>query len=136
MPLLPQDKPRYLMGVGMPEDILEAVELGVDMFDCVAPTRMARNGAVFTASGKLNMLNLKHKEDNQPIELGCDCYACRNHSRSYIRHLLMADEILGIRLTTIHNLRFMMRLMEQIRTAINEKQFKHFKEGFLSQYLK
>lgn len=135
LPLLPEDKPRYLMGVGMPEDILGAVECGVDMFDCVLPTRMARNGGVFTYSGKMNMNNAKYKDDDLPIERGCDCYACQNHSRAYIRHLLICDEILGIRLTTIHNLRFMMRLMKDIRLSIEKGRFNSFKKRFLNNYL-
>lgn len=135
LPLLPKEKPRYLMGVGMPEDILEAVERGVDMFDCVAPTRMARNGAVLTFMGKMNMNNARYKDDDNPIEPGCDCYACQNHTRAYIRHLLTANEILGIRLTTIHNLRFMMRLMSGIRDAIKVKKFTIYKKKFMDNYL-
>jgi len=134
LPLLPESKPRYLMGVGMPEDILEAVERGVDMFDCVAPTRMARNGGLFTFTGKMNMVNARYKEDMYPIEIGCDCYACQNHSRAYIRHLLNANEILGFRLTTIHNLRFMMRFMEEIRGSIYSGSFLDFKRDFLKNY--
>jgi len=135
LPLLDKDKPRYLMGVGEPEDILEAVERGVDMFDCVAPTRIARNGQVITFSGKLNMMNAKFKTDKEPIEKGCDCYACQNFSRAYIRHLLVAGEVLGIRLTTIHNLRSMMRFMEEIRSAINNNEFIKYKKHFLKKYL-
>lgn len=135
LPILPKNKPRYLMGVGMPEDILEAVERGVDMFDCVAPTRMARNGGVFSYSGKMNMNNAKYKNDKNPIEKDCDCYACKNHSRAYIRHLIVSDEILGIRLTTIHNLRFMMRFMEDIRTSIHKGEYQKFKKNFLKVYL-
>jgi queuine tRNA-ribosyltransferase len=135
LPLLPKEKPRYLMGVGMPEDILEAVERGVDMFDCVAPTRMARNGAVLTFMGKMNMNNARYKDDDNPIEPGCDCYACQHHTRAYIRHLLTANEILGIRLTTIHNLRFMMRLMSGIRDAIKGKKFTIYKKKFMDNYL-
>lgn len=136
LPLLSAEKPRYLMGVGTPEDILEAVERGVDMFDCVHPTRIARNGAVLTFSGQLNMNNAKFAEDKNPIEAGCDCYACQNFSRAYIRHLLNVDEILGIRLTTIHNLRFMMRFMEQIRESITAGKFRSFKKSFLAKYNK
>jgi queuine tRNA-ribosyltransferase len=133
-PLLSELKPRYLMGVGTPEDILEAVERGVDMFDCVHPTRIARNGAILTFSGQMNMNNAKFTEDKKPMEPGCDCYACQNFSRSYVRHLLNVDEILGIRLTTIHNLRFMMRFMAEIRAAITENRFKKFKNSFLKTY--
>jgi len=135
LPLLDKDKPRYLMGVGEPEDILEAVERGVDMFDCVAPTRIARNGQVITFGGKLNMMNAKFKTDKEPIEKGCDCYACQNYSRAYVRHLLIAGEVLGIRLTTIHNLRFMMRFMEEIRSAINSREFIRYKKNFLRRYV-
>lgn len=136
VPHLDPNKPRYLMGVGTPEDILEAVERGVDMFDCVLPTRVARNGTVFTYNGKVNLNNAKHTTDKGPIEKGCDCYACTNYSKAYIRHLLMVDEVLGIRLTTIHNIRFMMRLMEDIREAIKKNNFALFKKSFLKKYLK
>lgn len=135
MPYLDAHKPRYLMGVGEPEDILEAVSRGVDMFDCVAPTRIARNGSVITFGGKLNLLNAKYKEDKQPIEKGCDCYACRNFTRAYIRHLLVAQEVLGIRLTTIHNLRFMMRFMGEIREAIRGGKLRTYQRKFLNKYL-
>jgi len=134
LPLIPEDKPRYLMGVGMPEDIFSAVSLGVDMFDCVAPTRMARNGTVFTYNGRLNLGNAKYKDDTKPIEDKCDCYACRNHTRAYIKHLLSAGEVLGIRLTTLHNLRFMMRLMGDIRESIKDDKFEGFKTKSLKKY--
>lgn len=134
MPHLNENKPRYLMGVGEPEDILEAVERGVDMFDCVAPTRIARNGTVITFSGKINLLNARYKTDSKPIEKDCDCYTCQNFSRAYIRHLLTAGEVLGIRLTTIHNLRFMIRFMDQIRGAINASRFGSYKKKFLQGY--
>lgn len=134
LPLIPAEKPRYLMGVGEPEDILSAVELGVDMFDCVSPTRLARNGTVYTRVGKLNLNNAKYKLDKAPIEPGCDCYACQNFSRAYVRHLLNVGEILGIRLTTTHNLRFMMKLMEDIRKSIKSGQFQSFKKAFLAKY--
>lgn len=133
--LIPESKPRYLMGVGNPEDILEAVERGIDMFDCVMPTRIARNGTVLTYSGRLNLNNAKYAKDTKPIEPGCDCYACKNFTRGYIRHLLNAKEILGIRLTTIHNLRFMMRFMEDVRDSIRKKKFLSFKKRFLKRYL-
>ena len=136
LPYLSENKPRYLMGVGEPEDILEAVERGVDMFDCVAPTRIARNGTVITKSGKINLSNAKFKLDKSPIEKGCDCYACQNFSRAYIRHLLVSSEILGIRLTTIHNLRFMLSFMAEIRNSIKNQSFKKFKKSFLKKYLK
>lgn len=135
VPHLAENKPRYLMGVGTPEDILEAVERGVDMFDCVMPTRIARNGTVLTKSGRLNINNQKFAEDKNPIEKGCDCYACQNFSRAYIRHLVNVDEILGIRLTTIHNLRFMLNFMTEIREAIAKNGFIEYKNKFLKNYL-
>lgn len=133
-PHLSPDKPRYLMGVGTPEDILEAVERGIDMFDCVHPTRIARNGTVLTYSGRLNLNNAKYGEDKSPIETECDCYTCKNFTRAYIKHLLSVDEILGIRLTTIHNIRFMMRFMADIRGSIKDGKFKKFKKDFLRVY--
>lgn len=135
LPLIPPEKPRYLMGVGEPEDILTAVELGVDMFDCVSPTRLARNGTVYTRNGKINLNNAKFKLDKAPIETDCDCYACQNFSKAYIRHLLNVGEILGIRLTTIHNLRFIMKLMKDIRKSIKNDKFQSFKKSFLMKYL-
>jgi queuine tRNA-ribosyltransferase len=116
--LLPQDKPRYLMGVGSPDCLVEGVLRGADMFDCVLPTRIARNGTVFTATGKLVLRNACYKEDPRPLEEGCDCLACRQFSRAYIRHLFIAGEILGARLATMHNLRFLFRLMATLRQAI------------------
>lgn len=133
-PYLPKDKPRYLMGVGFPQDILNAVERGVDMFDCVLPTRLGRNGTVWTYNGKLNMLNSKHLTDLSPIEKDCDCYGCQNFSRSYIAHLIRESEILGIRLASLHNLRFMMRFMQDIRSSIKEGEFKTFKKDFIKKF--
>ena len=115
---MPADRPRYLMGVGSPEDLFEAVARGVDMFDCVLPTRIARNGALFTRQGRLNIRNARYLEDDAPIEKGCRCYTCRHFSRAYLRHLVKADEILGLRLTTIHNLHFLLSLVREIREAI------------------
>ena len=132
-PVLPQDKPRYLMGVGTPEDIVTAVEAGIDMFDCVLPTRNARNGTLFTRTGKLVIKNRQYERDPGPIEEGCPCYACRNYSRAYLRHLYMAGEILSSRLNTVHNLRFYMRLMGEMREAIGEGRFSGFKKRFLSE---
>jgi len=129
-PYLPKDKPRYLMGVGFPQDILNAVERGVDMFDCVLPTRLGRNGTVWTYDGKLNLLNSKFQTDLNPIEKGCGCYACQNFSRSYIAHLIRESEILGIKLTSLHNLRFMMRFMKDIQNSIKNKKFQKFKTDF------
>jgi queuine tRNA-ribosyltransferase len=118
VPQMPQHKPRYLMGVGRPEDILEAVRRGIDMFDCVMPTRHARNAHLFTRSGVLNIRNSAHQSATGPIEEGCDCYTCRHYSRSYLRHLDKCGEILGAHLNTIHNLYFYQRLMREIRAAI------------------
>ncbi len=134
VPALPEDRPRYLMGVGTPEDILEAVERGVDLFDCVLPTRVARNGGLLTHEGRLNIRNARFARDPNPIEPGCTCYTCRHFSRAYIRHLFKAGEILGLRLATIHNLHFMLRLMEQVRQAIREGRYREFKAAFLSRY--
>lgn len=130
LPQLPINKPRYLMGVGSPEDILQAVELGVDMFDCVMPTRHARTGQVFTTKGTLVIRNAPCADDFSPIDSNCDCYTCQNYSRAYIRHLIHADEILGSRLTTIHNLYFYIDLMRKIRESILNDKFLEFKKEF------
>ena len=136
VPYLPQNKPTYLMGVGTPANILEAVERGVDFFDCVYPSRNGRHGHVYTKFGKINLFNAKYECDAEPIEEGCRCPACRNYSRSYIRHLLKAKEMLGMRLCVLHNLYFYNHLMEEIRGAIDEHRYKEFKkttlEGFLT----
>ena len=129
-PLLPQDKPRYLMGVGTPEDIVFAVSRGIDMFDCVIPTRCARHGLLFTNSENVVIKNARWREDANPIDETCDCYTCRNYSRAYLRHLYLAGEILAMVLNTIHNVRYYMRLMENIRRAISENRFIKFKEDF------
>jgi queuine tRNA-ribosyltransferase len=133
-PLLPEDKPRYLMGVGSPEDLFEGVSRGVDLFDCVLPTRVARNGGLLTSEGRINLRNAQYAEDTAPIQEGCDCYTCRRFSRAYVRHLLKAKEILGMRLATLHNVRFMLRLMAQIRQSILDGTFMAFKERFLEGY--
>ena len=130
-PLLPSDKPRYLMGVGTPADIVYGVSCGIDMFDCVIPTRCARHGLLFTNSEKIVIKNARWREDNNPIDETCDCYTCKNYSRAYLRHLYVAGEILAMILNTIHNIRHYMRLMEKIRTAINENRFGQFKKSFL-----
>ena len=130
MPHMPEGKPRYLMGVGSPDCLIEGVLRGVDMFDCVLATRVARNGTVFTKNGRLVVRNAKYAHDFGPMEEGCDCYACRNFSRAYVRHLLKADEILGLRLTTYHNLRFLVRLMEDIRAAIEQDALLDFVSDF------
>jgi len=134
--LLPKDKPRYLMGVGLPEDILEAVEAGIDMFDCVTPTRYGRNGSAFTSEGKLIIRNSPYAEDFQPLDEECSCYACKNFSRAYLRHLFNTDEILGLRLVSLHNIHFYLQLMSGIREAIQEDRFGEFKKIFLAKYMK
>lgn len=133
-PYVPKNKPRYLMGVGAPEDILEAVERGVDMFDCVLPTRTARTGTFMTRFGKLVIKNSRHKFSDIPVEEGCGCYACSNFSRAYLRHLFMVDEMLGPELASIHNLYFLCSLMREIRLSILEKRFSEFKKDFLEKY--
>jgi queuine tRNA-ribosyltransferase len=125
--LLPEDKPRYLMGVGEPRDILEAVSHGIDMFDCVVPTRNGRNGTAFTSEGRFSVRTAVNSSDLSPIEEGCGCYACRNHTRSYIRHLFNTDEILGLKLVSLHNIYFYQRLMRGIRQAIKEGKFTEYK---------
>jgi queuine tRNA-ribosyltransferase len=122
-PHIPADKPRYLMGVGRPEDLIQSVARGVDMFDCVMPTRHARNGHLFTATGVLNIRNAVHAEDTGPIDPECGCYTCRNYSRSYLRHLDRCNEILGARLNTIHNLFFYLDLMRRMREALDDGRF-------------
>jgi queuine tRNA-ribosyltransferase len=131
---LPAEKPRYLMGVGSPEDLFECVARGVDMFDCVLPTRIARNGALFTHSGRLNIRNARFAEDASPVEEGCDCYTCRHFSRAYIRHLIKSDEILGLRLTTLHNLRFLLALTGEIREAVKTGTFAALFAAFKARY--
>ncbi|MBQ7039350.1 MAG: tRNA guanosine(34) transglycosylase Tgt, partial [Clostridia bacterium] len=125
-PYMPDNKPRYLMGVGTPVNILEAVYRGVDFFDCVMPSRNARHGHIFTSKGIINIMNEKYLTDDKPLDENCDCEACRNYSRSYIRHLHKAKEILGLRLSVIHNLRFYNHLMEQIRDALDEGRYTEF----------
>ena len=131
---LPEDKPRYLMGVGDPIDILEGVERGVDMFDCVLPTRIARHGNAFTHHGKINLKNAKFKEDFTPIESECNCYACKHYTKAYIRHLIVANETFGQRLLSIHNLRFLIKLVEDLRIAIDKDAFLSYKENFIKEY--
>ncbi len=133
-PHLPADKPRYLMGVGAPEDIIESVWRGVDLFDCVLPTRIARNGALLTPDGRFNIRNARFAEDSRPIQEACACYTCRTFSRAYLRHLIISGEISGLRLATIHNLHFMQQLMEQIRDAIAQGTFASFRTRFLQAY--
>ena len=132
---LPKDKPRYLMGVGEPVDLFEGVERGIDMFDCVLPTRIARHANAFTCHGKINLRNAKFKEDFTPIDDDCDCYTCTHFTKAYVRHLFVAGEALGGRLLSIHNIRFLIRLMENMREAIKKDQFLEYKEQFLKKYL-
>ena len=134
IPYLPEDKVRYLMGVGEPVDILEGVIRGIDIFDCVIPTRIARHGQAFTRTGKINLHNAKFKEDLSAVDETCDCYTCRNYTKAYIRHLITVDESLGGRLLSIHNIRFLIRLTEEIRQAIKDDNILEYKENFLSKY--
>lgn len=134
--VLPKEKPRYLMGVGDPRDLVRGVARGVDMFDCVLPTRLARHGAAFTHDGRINMRNKTHEEDDRPIDGECDCYTCRTFTRAYIRHLLHVEEMLGLYLMSIHNLAFLLNLMRQIRAAIVNHAFEAFAVKFLSRYEK
>jgi queuine tRNA-ribosyltransferase len=133
-PKLPKDKPRYLMGVGRPQDIIEAVRRGIDMFDCVIPTRHARTGFLYTSTGILKIRNSRYQDDTRPIDENCQCYTCKYYSRAYIRHLDKCGEILGARLSTIHNLYFFQHLMQQIRTAIEQDRFDAFAEDFYRSY--
>lgn len=134
VPLLPKNKPRYLMGVGSPDCLVEGVARGVDMFDCVLPTRIARNGTVFVPGGKLVIRNAEYARDFRPIDANCGCYACQNFSRAYIRHLLKAGEVLGIRLTTIHNLYYLIHLMAEMREAILSGGFAEFRQEFFANW--
>ncbi len=134
-PLLPADKPRYLMGVGSPEDLVHGVARGVDIFDCVLPTRVARNGAALTRQGRINIRNLKYARDPQPIEPGCTCYTCTTFSRAYIRHLIKAEEILAHNLLTLHNIHLLQSLMREMRAAILNGTFGAYAEAFLATYV-
>ncbi|NTW95170.1 MAG: tRNA guanosine(34) transglycosylase Tgt [Erysipelotrichaceae bacterium] len=131
---LPLNKPRYLMGVGSTDAILEGVLRGVDMFDCVLPTRIARHGTLMTSTGRLNIRNAKNEQDFGPIDVECDCYTCKNFSRAYLRHLIRCDEGLGQRLLSIHNLRFLIKLTEDVRIAINEDRFQDFKDEYFKKH--
>ncbi len=133
-PLLPKNKPRYLMGVGTPDYLFEAVINGIDMADCVLPTRIARNGTVMTSHGRLTIRNAKYSRDFGKLDPECDCYTCKNYTRAYIRHLFNVNEILGLRLTTIHNLYFLIKLMENIREAIKEDRLLEYREEFYKKY--
>lgn len=131
VPLLPQGKPRYLMGVGSPDALLEGSIRGVDMFDCVLPTRIARNGTTMTSQGRLVVRNAQYARDFGPLDPECSCYTCRNYSRAYLRHLIKADETFGLRLTTYHNLHFLLDLMRKVREAIREDRLLDFRDEFL-----
>lgn len=133
-PMMPADKPRYLMGVGSPDSLIDGAIRGVDMFDCVLPTRIARNGTLMTSEGRLVVKNAKYARDFGPIDPNCDCYTCKNYSRAYIRHLIRTEETFGIRLTTYHNLHFLLKLMEQVREAIREDRLGDFREEFFEKY--
>ncbi len=133
-PLLPEEKPRYLMGVGPPEDVLNAIERGVDMFDCVMPTRNARNGSLFTSTGKLNIKNARFAQDFGPLDAACGCMVCQTYTRAYLHHLFKAKEILSLRLNTLHNLSFMLQLADSAREAIRDGRFPDFKRAFLQTY--
>ena len=133
---LPKDKPRYLMGVGEPIDILEGVSRGIDMFDCVLPTRLARHGNFFTRHGRVNIKNAKFKEDFTPLDDTCDCYTCKNFTKAYVRHLITAGEVNAGRLLSIHNIRFLIKETEEIRQAIKEDRFYEYKKDFISKYKK
>jgi queuine tRNA-ribosyltransferase len=128
--LLPADFPKYVMGVGTPEDLVECVFRGIDMFDCVMPTRNARNGMLFTSQGRLVIKNACHYNDPRPADENCSCYTCRNYSRAYLRHLYMAKEILASQLNTIHNLHYFVNLMKEMRQAIREDRFEIFRKEF------
>lgn len=132
VPSLPADKPRYLMGVGTPEDLVEGVDRGIDMFDCVMPTRNARNGTFFTSFGKVSIRNSRYERDKGPLDPECGCYTCRTFSRAYLRHLFNAGEVLALRLGTIHNLAFYLGLMKDVRKSLDEGRFREFKKEFLS----
>ncbi len=135
VPLLPDGAPRHLLGVGAPDDLFEGVARGIDSFDCVLPTRLARNGAALTHAGRINLRNARYADDASPIEVGCGCYCCHHFSRAYLRHLVKAGEILGLHLLTVHNLHFMLSLMQRIRRALLDGNFASLREQFLSQYL-
>ncbi len=133
-PLLPEDKPRYLMGVGTPEDLIEGIRRGIDIFDCVLPTRLARHNAAFSSEGRLNLMNASYARDRRPIDETCDCYTCRTFTRAYLRHLIVAKELLAGTLLSIHNLRALIRLMEEMRIAIQDGSFEAKVPSLLAQW--
>jgi queuine tRNA-ribosyltransferase len=132
--ILPEDRPRYLMGVGAPEDLFESVARGIDLFDCVLPTRLARNAALFTRAGRINIRNALHKRDASPIEVGCQCFTCQRFSRAYLHHLFRVGELLAYRLATIHNVHFLLEIMRDIRVALAAGRFQSFKDEFQAHY--
>jgi queuine tRNA-ribosyltransferase len=134
--LLPRDRPRYLMGVGAPDDLVECVAAGIDLFDCALPTRVARNGALFTPEGRVNLRNQRFRQMDKPLDPGCDCYTCHHFSAAYLHHLFRCEELLVYRLATIHNLRYIHRLMEQMRAAIESQEFGAFRKRFFERYQK
>lgn len=134
IPFIPEDKCRYLMGVGEPEDLIEGVIRGIDIFDCVLPTRLARHGHAFTKYGKINLKNAKYKEDFTPIEEHCDCYACKHYTKSYIKHLINTSETFGARLLSIHNIRFLIRMTEEMREAIKKDSLLEYRDQFMENY--
>ncbi|RTQ95842.1 tRNA guanosine(34) transglycosylase Tgt [Lysinibacillus telephonicus] len=133
-PLLPENKPRYLMGVGSPDSLIDGAIRGIDMFDCVLPTRIARNGTLMTSEGRIVIKNAKYARDFGPLDPNCDCYTCKNYTRAYVRHLFRTEETFGLRLTTYHNLHFLLNLMEQVRQAIREDRLGDFREEFFEKY--
>jgi len=133
-PLLPFDKPRYLMGVGSPRSLIDGAIRGIDMFDCVLPTRIARNGTLMTSKGRLVVKNAQYKRDFTPIDENCTCYTCQNYTRAYVHHLIKTDEILGLRLTSYHNLHFLLNMMEEVRQAIREDRLGDYRDEFFEQY--
>jgi queuine tRNA-ribosyltransferase len=135
LPILPPERPRHLLGIGEPEDLFAAIERGIDLFDCVAPTRLARHGALYTADGRLQIRSARYIHDQGPIEVGCGCYTCQRFSRGYLRHLFHAGEMLGLRLASIHNLYFIVNLVRAIRTSILDGTFTDFRDRFLARYL-
>jgi queuine tRNA-ribosyltransferase len=135
-PLMPENKPRYLMGVGTPLDLIISIDAGIDMFDCVLPTRVARNGTLYTWQGKISIKRSEYKEDSGPLDPECDCYTCKNYSRAYLRHLFLSGEILGSRLNTIHNLHFYMSLMKKAREAIEQDRWQEYRDDCLTRFVR
>jgi queuine tRNA-ribosyltransferase len=135
-PLMPDNKPRYLMGVGTPLDLIISIDAGVDMFDCVLPTRVARNGTLYTWQGKLSIKRQEYKEDSGPLDPECDCYTCKNYSRAYLRHLFLSGEILGSRLNTIHNLHFYMTVMKKAREALEQDRWAEYRDDCLTRFVR